>query len=54
MTAPAVCFAVGILLLDACKHSLCSRLAFSALVAAFFPVTAGTVLAIWAGKAFFL
>ncbi len=53
MITPAVCFAVGILLLDACKHSPVSRLAFSALISGFFPVTVGTVLAVWAGKSFF-
>jgi hypothetical protein len=50
MVTPAICFAIGMMVLDTRKHSRLSRLGWCALVAAFFPVTLGTWLAVWAVK----
>jgi hypothetical protein len=53
MVTPATCFASGMILVEARKHSRFSRLDWCALVAAFFPVTLGTLLAVWAVKVLF-
>jgi hypothetical protein len=53
MVTPAICFASGMILVDARKHSQFSRLEWCALGAAFFPVTFGTLLAVWAVKVLF-
>jgi len=49
MVTPAVCFAIGMILVDTRKHSRFSRLDWCALLAALFPVTLGTLLAVWVG-----
>jgi len=53
MVAPAICFAGGLMLVDARKHSRFSRLDWCALVGAFCPVTLGTLLAVRAVKVLF-
>jgi hypothetical protein len=53
MVTPAICFATGLILVDAGKHSRLSRLDWCALLAALFPVTFGTLLAVWAVKVLF-
>lgn len=53
MVTPAICFSSVLILVDHRKHSPFSRLAQFALGAAFFPVTLGTVLAVWAVKVLF-
>jgi hypothetical protein len=54
MVTPAICFVIGIILADTRKHSRFSRLVWCALAAALFPVTLGTLLAVWAVKILFL
>jgi hypothetical protein len=53
MVTPAMCFAHGMILADARKHSRFSRLEWCALATAFLPVTLGTLLAVWAVKVLF-
>jgi 1,4-dihydroxy-2-naphthoate octaprenyltransferase len=53
MVTPAVCFAIGMILVDTRKHSRFSRLDWCALLAALFPVTLGTLLAVWAVRVLF-
>jgi hypothetical protein len=47
LMTPAICFATCIVLVGAHRHSGFSRFDWSALLAAFFPVTLGTLLAGW-------
>jgi hypothetical protein len=54
MVAPVICFSSGMILVNARKHSRFSQLEWCALVAAFFPITLGTLLALWAVKILFL
>jgi hypothetical protein len=53
IVTPAICFAIGMILVDTRQHSRLSRLDWCALVAALFPVTLGTLLAVWAVKVLF-
>lgn len=53
MVTPAVCFAIGMILVDTRKHSRFSRLDWCALFAALFPVTLGTLLAGWVIRVLF-
>ena len=48
--APAVCFSFSIVLANTSKTSRISRLERCALVAAVFPITLGSLLAMWAVK----
>ena len=54
MVTPAVCFSIGILLVDSRKHTRLTRLVWGALLAALLPVTLGTVMAVWAVKVLFM
>jgi len=47
---PAICFAGGMILIDARKHSKFTMVEYWALLAIFLPVTAGTLLSFWAVK----
>jgi succinate dehydrogenase/fumarate reductase cytochrome b subunit len=53
LVTPAICFGIGIILVDARKRSRFSRLDWCAIVVALFPVTLGTLLAGWAVKVLF-
>ena len=53
MVTPAICFCIGIILVDTRKHSRFSRLAWGALLAGLLPVSLGTLLAVWAVKVLF-
>jgi hypothetical protein len=53
MVVPAICFAIGMILLDARKRARFSRLDWCALLAGVFPVTLGTLLSVWAVKVLF-
>jgi hypothetical protein len=53
MVAPAVCFSFSTVLLNTRQHSQISRLDRCALVAAAFPITLGSLLAVWAFKVLF-
>ncbi len=53
LVTPAVCFGIGIALVDTRKHSKFSGLVWGALVAALLPVSLGTWLAVWAVKVLF-
>ncbi|HWX20545.1 MAG TPA: hypothetical protein VN578_11660 [Candidatus Binatia bacterium] len=53
VAAPAICFGIGMILVDTRKHSRFSPLVWCALLAGLFPVTLGTVLAFWTIKALF-
>lgn len=53
LATPAVCFGIGITLVDVRKHSRFSALVWSALLVALLPVSLGTLLAVWAVKALF-
>jgi hypothetical protein len=50
MVTPAVCFSIGIILVDTRKHSRFSRLVWGALLAGLLPVSLGTGLTFWAVK----
>ena len=50
MLMPSICFSSILILVDARRHSRFSRLEWWALVAAFVPLTAGTMLAFQAVK----
>ena len=50
MVIPALCFAIGVILVDRRKRTRFSRLDWCALMAGVFPVTLGTFLAVWAVK----
>ncbi len=54
MVTPAVCFAGGMILVDARKHSRFTPIEWWALVAIFLPVTAGTWLSFWAVRGLFV
>ena len=54
MVSPAICFAIGLILVDARKCSELSPLGWCALAAATLPVTVGTALALWSVKVLFL
>lgn len=45
---PAICFAGGMIVVDAGRRSRFSPLDWWALVAAFLPVTLGTLFSVWA------
>ena len=53
LVTPAVCFSIGIILIDTRRHSRFSRLVWSALLSALLPVSLGTLLAVWAVKVLF-
>ena len=53
MVAPAVCFSFSTVLANTCKSSRISRLDRCALVVAVFPLTFGSLLAMWAVKVLF-
>jgi hypothetical protein len=53
LVTPAVCFSIGIILIDTRKHSRFSGLVWSALLSALLPVSLGTLLAVWAVKVLF-
>jgi hypothetical protein len=53
LVTPPVCFASGLLLVDARKHSRFSPFERYALAAIALPVTLGTLLAVWAVKILF-
>ena len=50
MVTPAICFSIGIILVDSRKRTRFSRLVWGALLAALLPVSLGTLLAVWAVK----
>ena len=50
VVTPAICFAGGMILVDARNHSRFTLIEWWALVAIFLPVTAGTLLSFWAVK----
>jgi hypothetical protein len=50
---PAVCFAGGMILFEARKHSRFTMIEWWALAAIFLPVTLGTLLSVWAVKVLF-
>lgn len=54
IVTPSICFAIGVVLVNVCRRSRLSWLDWSALVAAFFPVTFGSFLSVLAVKAIFL
>ena len=51
---PALCFAGGVIVVDARRRQQLSLLDWWALAAAFLPVTFGTLLAVWATKVLFV
>jgi uncharacterized membrane protein len=53
MVTPSICFGIGFVLVNTCQQSQLSWFDRCALVAAFFPVTLGSLLAIWVVKVFF-
>ena len=53
VVAPAISFATGMILVGTRQHSRFSRLDWGALVAALFPVTLGTLLAVWTATSCF-
>jgi hypothetical protein len=53
LVTPAVCFGIGLVLVDTRKQARFSGLVWCALLAAVLPVSLGTVLAVWAVKLFF-
>ena len=53
MITPAICFACGMIMLDSRRHSRFSRIEWWALLAAFCPVTIGTLLAVLVVKILF-
>ena len=53
MVTPAICFAIGMILVDSRKRTPFSRLDWCALLTGVFPVTLGTFLAVWALKVLF-
>ena len=53
MVTPAICFALGMILVDTRKRARFPRLDWCALLAGVFPVTLGTFLAVWAVKVLF-
>ena len=53
MVAPAICFSICIELVNTRQQSRLSRFDWYALVAAFFPVILGSLLAVWAVKVLF-
>jgi hypothetical protein len=50
MVTPAMCFSIGVLLVNSRQQSRLSRLDWCALVTAFLPVILGTVLVVWTVK----
>ena len=50
LLTPPVCFACGMILVDARQRQRYSLMEWWALVAAFLPVTLGTLLAVWVAK----
>jgi len=50
VVTPAVCFAGGLILVDARKDSRFTVIEWWALAAIFLPVTVGTLLSVWAVK----
>ena len=50
---PAICFAGGMILVDARKHRQLGMIEWWALAAALLPVTLGSLLSIWAVKVLF-
>jgi len=53
MVTPAICFTIGVDLVNTRQQSRLSWFDWCALVAAFFPVTLGSLLAVWAVKVLF-
>jgi hypothetical protein len=53
IVTPAVCFAGGMILFEARKHSRFTMMEWWALAAIFLPVTVGTLLSVWAVKVLF-
>jgi len=54
LVTPAVCFSIGIILVDTRKHSRFSGLVWFALLSALLPVSLGTLLTVWAVKGLFM
>ncbi|MGH7971471.1 MAG: hypothetical protein ACREIC_22360 [Limisphaerales bacterium] len=50
MVTPAICFAGGMIVVDARRHSEFMLIDWWALAAIFLPVTVGTLLSFWAVK----
>lgn len=50
MITPALCFGGAMILVDARKHSRFTLIEWWAMMAVFLPVTAGTLLSVWAVK----
>ncbi len=50
MVTPPICFAIGLILVGARKRARLSRLDWCALLAGSFPITLGTLLAVWMAK----
>jgi len=48
LVSPAISFAIGLILVDARKHSAFTRLEWVALITGLLPVSLGTLLAMWA------
>jgi hypothetical protein len=53
MVTPAICFCLGIILVNTRKYTRFTRLVWGALLAALLPVGLGTLLAVWAAKVLF-
>jgi hypothetical protein len=53
IVTPAVCFAGGMIMFEARKHSRFTVIEWWALAAIFLPITLGTLLSVWAVKVLF-
>ena len=53
MVTPSICFSIGVVLLNTRQQSWLSWFERCALAAAFFPITLGSLLAIWKVRVFF-